>query len=345
MNHPIRIHFSYKTSSFSGGGANNFLRALQQYMLATGDFVFTDRLEEPADILFMNELNQGFEGPQERLRLNHIKNIRRADVKKNQRRLIIVRAVNLRQHSYPPGFREFWAEKSADKEVLGLLSLADFVIFQSRYQQSFFSDYGFRNPCFRIIHNGASEEFAKIVPQTLKKGETLTLVSATASPRPTKRHDIISKISEVPGVEILHFGLWPEEIPLNNVKLMGEAKHGDMIKVYGKAHAFLHPAVKDPCPNAIIEALSSGLPVLFNSDTGSSNELVGDCGLAIDTINLALTISALRENHANLLESVHKRRFHYSIKRAATEYIALFKNLLGEQTIGQNIFLPREMSA
>lgn len=44
--------------------------------------------------------------------------------------------------------------------------------------------------------------------------------------------------------------------------------------VYRKADAYVMTKHNDPCPNTVLEALSTGLPVLY-SDSGGVPELVG----------------------------------------------------------------------
>ena len=52
-------------------------------------------------------------------------------------------------------------------------------------------------------------------------------------------------------------------------------------EIYRAADIYLAVQHQDPCPNAVLEALASGLPVIY-SDTGGTPELVGDAaGVAV----------------------------------------------------------------
>ncbi len=44
----------------------------------------------------------------------------------------------------------------------------------------------------------------------------------------------------------------------------------------------LHPKVRDPCPNVVLEALACGLPVV-HSASGGVPELVGDGGIGVES--------------------------------------------------------------
>lgn len=50
--------------------------------------------------------------------------------------------------------------------------------------------------------------------------------------------------------------------------------------IYQRADAYIMTKHNDPCPNTVLEALATGLPVLY-SDTGGVGELVGDAGIGL----------------------------------------------------------------
>lgn len=66
------------------------------------------------------------------------------------------------------------------------------------------------------------------------------------------------------------------------VDLVGRYAQRDAPTVYRRAHVLLHPKVNDPCPNVVLEALASGLPVVYSA-SGGTPELVGeDAGVGIE---------------------------------------------------------------
>ena len=50
--------------------------------------------------------------------------------------------------------------------------------------------------------------------------------------------------------------------------------------LFRRAHVLLHPKVRDPCPNVVLEALACGVPVV-HSASGGVPELVGDAGIGV----------------------------------------------------------------
>tara|TARA_B100000902_G_C27280295_1_gene901350 strand:+ start:938 stop:1930 length:993 start_codon:yes stop_codon:yes gene_type:complete len=65
-----------------------------------------------------------------------------------------------------------------------------------------------------------------------------------------------------------------------NIKFHGAVKRGLMPKVYQNHDIFICAEHNSTCPNSVLEAMSSGLPII-GFDNGSLKELVGDAGLII----------------------------------------------------------------
>lgn len=315
----MRIHFTYRHVDKPWGGANNFIRALRTHLAACGGVEFTEPAEAPTDIMFMNQLGKGPGGDGRRYSLREVERLIARD-----RRKLVVRAVNLQRHAFPLGPRNLIFGTMEDRATMGLLELADMVIFQSGYQREVYVRAGYRGSCDRIVHNGAAPMYRNEAPATAV-GDTLRVVSATASPRATKRHDLIAAVSRLPGVELMHFGAWPKGVAVEKVKLMGTCGQQELAENYTRAHYFLHTAIKDPCPNVLFEAICSGLPILYNPDQGSSREIVGDNGVALDVNDLASSLERARSELSRLQERVRATRDYYRIDRAMAAYADAFQ--------------------
>jgi len=324
---PIRIHFTYKHIDKPWGGANNFIRALNIELSNSEKYNLIDSINEDCDIIFMNQLGAGPGNNGEVLSLKDIYKIKKefGDSKK-----IVVRAVNLNWHAHNHGLRNFFWGRRQDKRTVALLNLADVAIFQSDYQRSFFIKAGYKKTNSNVvIHNGADKSFwcdNPICPY-INNG-VLKLISSTASPRKTKRHDLIAKLSMLNGVEIMHLGAWPKDIDSGKVNLLGTLSREKMVEKMKQCHYFLHTAIKDPCPNAIFEAICMGLPVIYNPDIGSSAEIVADNGLPLDVSNLKDTVDQARSKLQELHKVVLLNRSNYKIKSATKEYTKIFEELM-----------------
>lgn len=319
----IKIYFGYKSLSKPLGGANSFLRALNNLILKSNDFEIVDNIEKVPDIILLNQLNKGG-GTEQKYKIQDILNIK--SLYPNCK--IVTRAVNLKSHSHGLGVRTFFKNYNEDKNTIKLLNMSDFVIFQSNYQLNFFRKKGFCSPFFKVIHNGADDKFLRITRAKKKIYNNIKLISSTASPRVTKKHDLILELSKIKNIEITHFGSWPK-LPSNNIKLMGVCTHEEICKALAFSHGFVHTAIKDPCPNSVFEALASGLPVLYNDSIGSSKEIVQEYGLPLDFNNLRLSISNFIENYDKLSSKLQSKRKNFSINLSGQKYLDLFRSLKG----------------
>ncbi|MGI8478240.1 MAG: glycosyltransferase family 4 protein [Gaiellaceae bacterium] len=63
----------------------------------------------------------------------------------------------------------------------------------------------------------------------------------------------------------------------NHVDLIGEYAQRDAPALFGRSHLLLHTKVMDPCPTLVLEAMATGLPVVYPA-SGGTVELVGDEG-------------------------------------------------------------------
>ncbi len=61
----------------------------------------------------------------------------------------------------------------------------------------------------------------------------------------------------------------------SRVEILGRYAQEDAPALYRRAHVLLHTKVNDPCPSLVIEAMASGLPVIYPR-SGGTVELVGD---------------------------------------------------------------------
>lgn len=65
-----------------------------------------------------------------------------------------------------------------------------------------------------------------------------------------------------------------------HVFLLGEYAQRDAPGILRRAHVLLHTKVKDPCPTLVLEAMASGLPVVYPA-SGGTVELVGKGGIGV----------------------------------------------------------------
>jgi len=66
----------------------------------------------------------------------------------------------------------------------------------------------------------------------------------------------------------------------DRVEFLGRYSQADAPGIYRSAHVYVLTKHNDPCPNAVIEAMACGLPVVYSA-SGGVPELVGDAGFGV----------------------------------------------------------------
>lgn len=316
----IRLCFSYTHTDAPLDGSNNFTRVLREYVSRVPGFPIVDDLHGDYDVLFMNQLSRSPDSP---YALSEI----RAVLEGRWKKKLVVRAINLQRNYHYRDPIRYLRHYMRDRSTLDLLKMADFVIFQSTFQKSFFDRFGYKGKHHTVIHNGAAPVFLNVPGGSKRLGarDDLILVSSAMTTKSTKRQDIIAAHSLVPGVKVIHSGVWPEGLDPGKVELAGILSHKEMARLYESGHYFLHPAVRDVCPNSLIEGLCAGLPAIYNPGLGSGSELGSEFGVPLDENDLPGTVARAREQYERLTTALAINRHYYSIERAAPNYMSVFK--------------------
>lgn len=319
----MRIAIYYQITNQPFGGGNNFLRALKKYLENKGHYVTLDHNEKVDAVL----LNGGYEGPGKYLSVNKIRNLRIFGSTSFWGRF---------QKKKPPklvyrldGFAGHYAramDNKMDRIQLAVLDLVDHVIFQSQTCQDSFAAYK-KIPNATVIFNGVDQDIFNIEGKTYWDGkETLKIFSANWSANPNKGAATVADMSEVPGVKVSFVGNWPVSIDAGKVSRKLPMPQEELAKEYKKAHIFLHASENDPCPNVVLEALSSGLPVIYHP-SGGTQELVRDYGVPLQA-DLQATVEVMKEAYPELVRRLKHDRQQFSIDHAAEQYLRVLEKVI-----------------
>jgi glycosyltransferase involved in cell wall biosynthesis len=67
----------------------------------------------------------------------------------------------------------------------------------------------------------------------------------------------------------------------DRVEFAGRYAQRDAPELYRRGDVLLHTKVQDPCPTAVIEAMASGLPVVYSASGGTVELVGGDAGIGV----------------------------------------------------------------
>jgi glycosyltransferase involved in cell wall biosynthesis len=169
---------------------------------------------------------------------------------------------------------------------------ADRVVYQSRFVKSWWLDrHGSAGVSECVIYNGA--DLSVFSPRPIRKnrdhfrilcvegavGDDISTITTIVSL--VARSIQFSKQWEFLICGDVGAKFTQEVAHLDNVTIRGRVPRHEMPDVYRGCDVYMALEINPPCPNAVIEAMASGLPVV-GFDTGSLSELIlPDGGVAV----------------------------------------------------------------
>jgi glycosyltransferase involved in cell wall biosynthesis len=179
--------------------------------------------------------------------------------------------------------------------IIRINKFADVTVFQSEFVKNNVLPY-LRTQNWKIIINGADPTVFH------NAGENCSYIGhVTNSVGDKKRLDLLEKvIIKYPKEQFLlvgnhkrasiDFSCYP------NVYMVGPVSKKDIVKYYQMMKCLYFPSENDPCPNTVVEAIISGVPVCYNR-LGGTVEIVRNCGMPLEQFdNFLQMLSQLRKN-------------------------------------------------
>ncbi len=128
---------------------------------------------------------------------------------------------------------------------------------------------------------------------------------------------------------------------LDRVQVLGRYSQREAPDVFRSAHVLLHTKVNDPCPSLVLEAMASGLPVVYPA-SGGVPELVGDeAGIGVphpdgfdrdeppEPDALAGAVSRVLADRRSFAEAARARAVdHFALRPWLDRHAELFETLL-----------------
>jgi glycosyltransferase involved in cell wall biosynthesis len=324
----MRICIWFNLTDGPWGGGNNFLRGLRHQLLEMGHEVHHDP-NRASDLVLVNAFNRG---PGQMLNANQVAQLRQTGKvrwwlsglssptwrKMNRRGPTVVHRVD-GVAEFVRGFRT-----KADDIQPAVNAEADLTIFQTVYCRDSFEEAGAPVGEYEVINNAVDPRFFfPNLDKTTPGDRPLRFFASSWSSNPRKGFETIAALSLIEGVEVSFAGRWAEDIDAQKVQLLGAHPSSELGEMMREQDALIHAAKNEPCSNTVVEALASGLPVLY-LDSGGNHELAGDYGVSV-TEDLVQDVDRFRGEYATLRERVLDHREKFLMPRAAKAYLESFE--------------------
>jgi UDP-glucose:(heptosyl)LPS alpha-1,3-glucosyltransferase len=218
------------------------------------------------------------------------------------------------------------------------------VAVSHRVKDEVVRHYGVPAAKITVIHNGVDTEEFKPDPEARRRvraelglrEEEYTLLFVGTGFRRKGLRQAVRAVDRVPSARLLVAGEGSAEAH-SRVRMLG--RRNDVGRLYAAADAFIFPTLYDPFPNATLEAMATGIPVIVTRVAGTSEIIDGDSIVVED----AMDIDALTEAVRRLEDPAVRRPMGEAARRKAQrrphsavleENLALYEEIRSEKRSG-----------
>lgn len=269
------------------GGGNYFFLNLLRY-LDLHRIQHTDRLADRYDVLFANSWHVPAPAIWRAIRANpHVRIVHRVD----------------------GSAQDYGREPTGDVLQREANHLADLTIFQSQYCR-----HSTREKFPVIVHDGPVIHNPVDVEQFRPEGERAAdlpggpkVAAVTWSTNSRKGVASLYRVAGAnPDIHFLLAGRFPDAPALLNIHLLGVLGRTELARLLRSCDVLVTFSENEACPNVVLEAMASGLPVLYK-DSGAARELVGECGLPVEVGTFRAAYEQVMAKHSALSLQARER--------------------------------------
>lgn len=210
--------------------------------------------------------------------------------------------------------------------IARLNAYADVTIFQSEFVRDNVGPIC-RAPRSRVIHNGVDRRVFHPNGERVALDGGPVALHVSWSVGESKRLDRIGEMLAAgpPRLRVYCAGRHAESrqpwLADPRVTVLGPKSREEIAALMRSADFLFFPSELEPCPNTPLEAMASGLPVLFHA-SGGTPELLGDAGVAM-TGTLAADVARVLATPETWRTRSLQRASLFTAERAATDYAAV----------------------
>lgn len=209
--------------------------------------------------------------------------------------------------------------RESDEKVFSLnRQLATSTAYQSVYSWLESQRLGFDAVHPFIIRNATDPEFFFSSPRAPLKGRRIRIISTSWSTNVRKGFDTYQYLDQNLDFDRLEYtfvGRTPA--PFENIRIVGAVPSAGLGKHLREADLFITASLHDPASNSLLEAVTSGLPVLY-AKSGGHAEIAGFAGLGYDQ---ATEIPGLIERLLRDYESYRICTYTRTIREIVDQYL------------------------
>jgi glycosyltransferase involved in cell wall biosynthesis len=295
----MRVFISYDLTDSPWGGGNQFLKNLKKYLIEEGLYCESP---ENADIILYN----GHQFIEETLL-----------IKKRYPNKTFVHRMD--------GLQKLYNDSSDTRQDLAINfnKLSNATIFQSQWAKDEFNKFNFNPEKSTVILNAADPEIFYNTEET-RTNAKINLLCTSFSNNLNKGFLFYKELDDILDFQQFNFtfiGNKPDDITYKNIKCLPPKTTIEIAERLKQTDVFVSATVNDCCSNSIIEALTSGVPVLAQN-SGGNPELVGRGGELFENIDeFVFNLQKITLNIDFYKKFINIK----TMKQIASDYVEFFK--------------------
>jgi glycosyltransferase involved in cell wall biosynthesis len=250
----ITIAYNFKDGPFGGG--NQFLKALRNEFIRRS--WYTGNIEQ-ADIILYNSY---FSDTLEYYDLLY-------NLKRRKRPIYLHRLDGIFSEYRGSSFHRRYDMLTSHWSKIA----SDGVIFQNDFCRDAQMNFGFPKHIPHVCITNAPDPSLFYPSECIPAGDKIRIVYTSWSSNQRKGFPSLSFLDNTLDFKKYDFtfaGNVPEDFSLKNIKVMPPLASKELGQLLRKQHIFIGLSHGEPCSNAILEAMHSGIPVIIRNSGGNS---------------------------------------------------------------------------
>jgi glycosyltransferase involved in cell wall biosynthesis len=298
------IYINRKPIAGPWGGGNKFVKNLAS-KLKSLKFKVTYELSPDVDIIFCFDPRPNSAGLWYQDFLNH---------KAKYKSIIMQRVGDVGTHSKP----------ELTNLVKQCIQYSDYLIFPSQWAKNYIS-------CDKsnaiVVDNKPQGLFYNFRSQN-KTIDRVKIVTHHWSNNPKKGFDIYEKLGKLINeksidVDFTYIGRWNDNYSNEGIKIIAPKDSNSLSRILPQHNVYLTASLEEAGANHVLEAMASGLPILYRTGGGSIDEYCNQYGISYneDFKTLLSGIDLIRQNYNSFKDNV--LNYKNTIDDSTDEYVRI----------------------
>lgn len=202
------------------------------------------------------------------------------------------------------------------------------TIFVSHFMKEIYKKI---NKNYSIIHTGGNKTIYNFDLKKPFNNNRIKLVSHHWSSNEYKGWDFYMQlddwISSINNIDFYFAGNIPKNTTFKSIKYEGVLSGSRLAKFLNEKDIYITASINEPGGNHVVEALLSGLPVLYRVNGGGTKEMVNNCGMEfVDLNDFKSKLNQIIKSYAFYKKNLSN--YNYTHKTMTEKYLEIFNYLI-----------------